>query len=35
MIYNFDDTAVPLGWYEIIYEDGLVETIPIRYGMNI
>ena len=24
-----------LGWYEIIYEDGFVETIPIRYGINI
>ncbi len=35
MIYNFDDTAEPLGWYEIVYEDGMVETIPIRYGVNI
>ena len=35
MIYNFDDTAEPLGWYEVVYEDGLVETIPIRYGVNI
>jgi hypothetical protein len=24
-----------LGWYEIVYEDGFVETIPIRYGVNI
>jgi len=35
MIYNFDETAELLGWYEIIYEDGFVETIPIRYGLNI
>ena len=35
MIYNFDETAELLGWYEIIYEDGFVETIPLRYGVNI
>lgn len=35
MIYNFDDTADLLGWYEIIYADGMVETVPIRYGVNI
>jgi hypothetical protein len=35
MIYNFDETAELLGWYEIVYEDGFVETIPIRYGLNI
>jgi len=35
MIYNFDDTAELLGWYEIVYEDGFVETVPIRYGVNI
>ena len=35
MIYNFDETAELLGWYEIVYEDGFVETIPIRYGINI
>lgn len=35
MIYNFNETAELLGWYEIIYEDGYVETIPIRYGLNI
>ena len=34
-IYNFEDTAEPLGWYEIIYEDGMIETVPIRYGVNI
>jgi hypothetical protein len=24
-----------LGWYEVVYEDGFVATIPIRYGVNI
>ncbi|MBI1897308.1 MAG: beta-N-acetylhexosaminidase [Acidobacteria bacterium] len=35
LIYNFDDTADLLGWYEIVYEDGYVMTAPIRYGVNI
>lgn len=35
VIYNFNETAELLGWYEIVYEDGFVETIPIRYGLNI
>ena len=34
-IFNFDETSELLGWYEIVYEDGYIETIPIRYGMNI
>ena len=34
-IFNFPDTADLLGWYEVIYEDGFVATIPIRYGVNI
>jgi hypothetical protein len=34
-VYNFDDTADLLGHYEVVYEDGLVETIPVRYGVNI
>jgi hypothetical protein len=29
------DTADLLGWYEVVYEDGLPEIIPIRYGVNI
>lgn len=33
--YNFDDTAELLGWYEIVFEDGFVETVPIRYAVNI
>lgn len=35
IIYNFNETAELLGWYEIVYEDGFMETIPIRYGINI
>lgn len=35
IIYNFEETSELLGWYEIIYEDGFVETVPIRYGLNI
>jgi len=35
IIFNFPDTADLLGHYEIVYEDGLVEIIPIRYGINI
>lgn len=35
MIYNFDETAQLMGWYEIIYEDGFIESVPIRYGVNI
>jgi hypothetical protein len=34
-IYNFEDTADLLGHYEVVYEDGFVTTIPIRYGANI
>lgn len=35
MICNFEETAELLGWYEIVYEDGFIETIPLRYGLNI
>jgi len=34
-IYNFEETSDLLGWYEILYEDGYIETVPIRYGINI
>ena len=34
-IYDFDDSADLMGCYEVVYEDGLVTTIPIRYGVNI
>ena len=35
LIWDQQDTADLLGWYEAIYEDGFVATIPIRYGVNI
>jgi hypothetical protein len=35
LIYNQDDTADMLGWYEVVYEDAFVLTVPIRYGVNI
>jgi len=34
-IYNFDDSTDLLGFYEVVYEDGFIETIPIRYKVNI
>jgi Glycosyl hydrolase family 20, domain 2/Glycosyl hydrolase family 20, catalytic domain len=35
LIWDQADTADLLGWYEAVYEDGFVSTIPIRYGVNI
>jgi hypothetical protein len=35
LIWDQEDTADLLGWYEVVYEDGFVTTIPIRYGVNI
>ncbi len=35
LIWDQPDTADLLGWYEVVYEDGFVTTIPIRYGANI
>jgi Glycosyl hydrolase family 20, domain 2/Glycosyl hydrolase family 20, catalytic domain len=35
VIWDMDDTADLLGWYQVVYEDGLTESIPIRYGVNI
>ena len=32
---NYFDTADLLGWYEVVYEDGFKEIIPIQYGVNI
>ena len=34
-IHNFPDTADLLGWYEVVYQDGFVETVPVRFGWNI
>jgi hypothetical protein len=35
LLWDMEDTADLLGWYEVVYEDGFVTTIPIRYGVNI
>jgi hypothetical protein len=35
LIWDPDDSADLLGWYEMVYEDGLAEIAPIRYGINI
>ena len=35
LIWDFDDSADLLGWYEVIYEDDFPEVVPIRYGVNI
>jgi hypothetical protein len=34
-IPDFFDSADLLGWYEIVYEDGYNEVVPIQYGVNI
>ncbi len=34
-IPDFFDTTDLLGWYEVVYEDGYKEIIPIQYGVNI
>ena len=35
LMWDQEDTADLLGWYEVAYEDGFVTTIPIRYGVNL
>jgi hypothetical protein len=35
LIWDPQDSADLLGWYEIVYKDGLTEVAPIRYGINI
>lgn len=32
---SFFDTPDLLGWYEVIYEDGLKAVVPVQYGVNI
>jgi len=34
-IHNFPDTADLLGWYEVVYQDGFTDSVPIRFGWNI
>jgi len=33
--WNYADTADLLGWYEVTYEDGYIDNVPLRYGVNI
>jgi len=33
--WNYADTADLLGWYEVTYDDGFVQDVPLRYGVNI
>jgi hypothetical protein len=35
LIWDFDDSADLLGWYEVVYEDGYLQVVPVRYGVNI
>lgn len=35
LLWDMEDTADLLGWYEVVYEDGFVLSIPLRYGVNI
>jgi len=35
LIWDMTDSADLLGWYEVVYEDGLPELIPIRYGVHL
>ena len=35
LIWDQPDTADLLGLYEVVFEDGFVSIIPIRYGVNI
>jgi hypothetical protein len=34
-IPDYFDSADLLGWYEVVYEDGYKEIIPVQYGVNI
>lgn len=35
LIWDEQDTADLLGWYEVTYEDDFTLSVPIRYGVNI
>ncbi len=35
LIWDLRDSADLLGWYEVVYDDGLPEVIPIRYGVDL
>ena len=33
--WNYADTADLVGFYEVVYQDGFLATVPVRYGVNI
>lgn len=35
LLWDQEDTADLLGFYEVIYQDGLVLSVPIRYGVHL
>ncbi len=35
LIWDAEDSADLLGWYEMVYEDGFTEVAPVRYGVNV
>jgi hypothetical protein len=35
VIYNAADTAELIGAYEVVYADGLIVSVPVRYAWNI
>ena len=35
ILWDKEDTADLLGWYEVVYEDNFVISIPIRYGVHL
>ena len=35
VIWDQQDTADLLGWYEAVYEDGYITSIPVRYGVHL
>ncbi len=35
LLWDMEDTADLLGWYEVVYEDDFILTIALRYGVNI
>jgi hypothetical protein len=33
--FALEDTADLLGWYRVIYKDGYVHSVPLRYGIHL
>ena len=34
-IHNFPDAAGLPGWYDAVYDDGFVDTAPVRFGKAV